>query len=267
MRCPAFSGYLYRSCFPALICNDFRDMKISLLYFSAVMLIVSSQCICAITPEDPFKITTSDYNADPLTGRRYLMTLKVSTLQVLFSEAPFSIEIFGRNGISHQLQAGIIFPLRKDSFLVNFFESSGKNATASPEGLISYRNSPYNTHGVSFKYELRQYGRRFYFAPQAMYKYNHYDDYSFRVLQEDRAVVQTESKRSVIFGIGFMTGRQTYFMRHVTDWYAGVGLRARKTTYDVHEVHNAHFSQPGYSGEKFFVYPVFNFGLRTGLVL
>jgi hypothetical protein len=243
-------------------------MKNSILFFSAVILIAISTDICrGATTEDPFRITAGDINADPLTGRRYLMTLKASTLQVLFSEAPFIIEIFGRNGISHQFQTGIIFPLKEDSFLEDFFESSGKNATASPDGLMSYRNSPYNTHGMSFKYELRKYGRKFYFAPQAMYKYNFYDDYDFRIMQDDRTFVQTESKRSNIFGIGLMAGRQTYFMRHVTDWYAGVGFRARKMSYNVQEVHNARYSQPGYSGEKFSVYPVFNFGLRTGFVL
>jgi hypothetical protein len=232
------------------------------------MLFASSTCMCMGTvPEDPFRLTASDINADPLTGRRYLLTLKVSTLQVLFSEAPFSVEIFGRNGFSHQLQVGIIFPLREESFLEDFFESSGKNATASPYGLISYRNSPYNTHGMSFKYEVRKYGRKFYFAPQVMYKYNYYNDYSFRIFQYDRTFVQTESKRSVIFGLGFMTGRQTYFMRHATDWYAGVGLRARKMTYTVHDVQDINNLQSGYSGEKFSVYPVINFGLRTGLVL
>jgi hypothetical protein len=243
-------------------------MKKSLLVFSAVMLIAFWPSTSrGATIEDPFRLTAGDLNTDPLTGRRYLMTLKVSTLQVLFSEAPFIIEIFGRNGISHQFHAGIIFPLKEDSFLEDFFESSGENATASPYGLMSYRNSPYNTHGMSFKYELRKYGRKFYFAPQVMYKYNFYDDYDFRVMQDDRIFVQTESKRSKILSIGLMAGRQTYFMRHVTDWYAGVGVRARNMRYNVQEVHNARYSQPGYSGEKFSVYPVINFGLRTGFVL
>jgi hypothetical protein len=244
------------------------EMKNSILLFSAVVLIALPTGFSrGSTTEDPFRITASDINSDPLTGRRYLMTLKASTLQVLFSEAPFIIEIFGRNSFSHQFQAGIIFPLKEDSFLEDFFESSGKNATASPDGLMSYRNSPYNTHGMSFKYELRKYGRKFYVAPQVMYKYNFYNDYSFRILQDDRTIVQTESKRSKILGIGLMAGRQTYFMRHVTDWYAGVGFRARKMTYNVQEVSYGQYFQPGYSGEKFSVYPFINFGLRTGFVL
>lgn len=208
-------------------------------------------------------------NCDPVTGKRYRAIFKVSTLQVLFSEAPVSIEIFGKKNTSHQIQAGILFPLENDSFLRQMFQSGGINATASDKGLLSYRNSPYNSHGISFKYELRKYGQNFYYAPQLMFKYSYYDDEIFSIFSEGRVIGIKESKFSRVYGIGFMAGRQTYFMRQATDWYAGIGIRARSMSVKMagsgNNVQEAGTEYP--AGEKFFsIYPFINFGFRTGLV-
>lgn len=213
---------------------------------------------------------TSALNLNPLTGKKYLLVAKVSTLQVLFSEAPFSLEIFLHDDLSMQFQAGIVFPLERDHFLEQFFQSGGKNSTASPSGLISYRTSPYNSHGLSFKYEMRKYYYNFYVAPQAMYKFTYYNDYVFDVYRDNTKVKQTESKRSSIAGLGLMLGRQTYFLRQATDWYIGLGLRARKINARVLKEQYQTVSQevlyPDSHEMKFSVYPFFNFGFRTGLV-
>ncbi|HLP74013.1 MAG TPA: hypothetical protein VK155_13995 [Bacteroidales bacterium] len=215
-------------------------------------------------------ISSSAINSDPLTGKKYSIVVKVSTLQVLFSEAPFSVEIFLHSDMSMQLQAGIIFPLEKDHFLEQFFQSGGENASASSKGLISYRTSPYNSHGLSFKYELRKYFKEYYFAPQAMFKLSHYNEYSFDVIKDNVAVRQTESKHSAIGGVGLMLGRQTYFMKQATDWYIGAGLRARQIDATVlkeqYQKSPPGIIYPNSHEKKFSVYPFINFGFRTGLV-
>lgn len=212
-----------------------------------------------------------ELNTNPLTGKRYFGTLKVNTLQVLFSEVPFTLEIFLRNDLSLQFQTGIIFPLESDSFLEQFFRSSGVNSTASPRGIVSYRNSPYNNHGLSFKYEIRKYESSFYYAPQLMYKFCNYDEVVFRVSLDNRTVRQTESKRSSIWGVGLMLGRQTYFMKQATDWYIGAGVRTRHTTATVLKIED-HVSTgesyyPGTEESSTAFYPFVNFGFRLGFVL
>lgn len=212
-----------------------------------------------------------DLNSNPLTGRRYFGTLKVNTLQVLFSEAPFTLEIFLRNDLSMQLQAGIIFPLESDSFLEQIFRSSELNSTASRSRLISYRTSPYNNRGLSFKAELRKYTSEFYYAPQVMYKICGYDDAVFPLRIEERTMRQTETKHSRIFGVGLMLGRQTYFMKQATDWYIGIGARAREISATVVKIEDpaspSRSVYPGKVENSFRIYPFFNFGFRLGLVL
>src|SRR5512133_2975191 len=118
-------------------------------YFCSIAMIINCINSYAGSPADSSGIYRSyDLNTDPLTGRRYFGTFKISTLQVLFSEAPFTFEYFLKDDISVQFQSGIIFPLESDSFLEQFFRSTGANSTASPRGMISYRKSPYNNHGL-----------------------------------------------------------------------------------------------------------------------
>ncbi len=223
------------------------------------------------SPADSSGIYKSyELNTDPLTGRRYFGTFKVSTLQVLFSEAPFTFELFLKQNLSIQFQMGIIFPLESDSFLEQFFRSTGPNSTASPNGMISYRNSPYNNHGMSFKLELRKYMNNFYYAPQIMYKYCQYNDTDFPVFIEDRVMTQTESKRSKVFGLGIMLGRQTYFLKQATDWYIGTGLRVRQVTARVIKIEDPSSRSEAYPGNRdnsLAFYPFVNFGFRLGLVL
>lgn len=209
-------------------------------------------------------------NSDPVTGKIYSFVIKVSTLQVLYSEAPFSVEIFMHHNFSMQFQAGIIFPLERDHFLEQFFQSGGKNASASPKGLISYRTSPYNSHGISLKYELRKYYGNSYIASQLMYKYSYYDNSVFDIYKDNIAVKQTESKNSSVGGLGVMFGRQTYFMKQATDWYIGVGIRARQVNAmvlkDQYQDAHSEIVYPNSLETKFSIYPFINFGFRTGLV-
>lgn len=241
-------------------------------YFWSIAFIILSFDCYAGSPADSSGIYKSyELNTDPLTGRRYFGTFKVSTLQVLFSEAPFTFEIFLKEDLSMQIQSGIIFPLESDSFLEQFFRSTGANSTASPVGIISYRNSPYNNHGMSFKLELRKYLSNFYYAPQLMYKYCHYNDIDFPVYIEDKVMNQTESKRSDIFGLGLMLGRQTYFMKQATDWYIGAGFRTRQISATVIKIEDPSSRNtvifPHKTERSRGFYPFINFGFRLGLVL
>ena len=213
----------------------------------------------------------NEINTDPLTGRRYFGTFKVSTLQVLFSEAPFTFEIFVKKDLSIQIQSGIIFPLESKSFFEQFFRSTGANSTASPKGFISYRNSPYNNHGMSFKLELRKYFNNFYYTPQFMYKFCHYSNIDFPVLINDKVMDQTESKHSHILGLGLMFGRQTYFMKQAQDWYLGAGFRARQISATVLKIEDPSIQNtsvyPDRTERSRKFYPFINFGFRLGFIL
>lgn len=223
-------------------------------------------------PSDSIDIyTSSELNTNPFTGKTYFGTIKVNTLQVLFSEVPFSIEFFLRNDLSIQVQAGIIFPLERESFLEQFFRSSGVNATASDKGFISYRKSPYNNHGMSYKAELRRYRSGYYYAPQLMYKACRYDDAAFHIFRDNRVVEQTESKSTRILGLGVMAGRQTYFMKQATDWYVGIGMRARYITATVQSIRDpketSAIVNPNESDSSFKIYPFINLGFRIGFTM
>lgn len=169
------------------------------------------------------------------------------------------------------MQAGIIFPLESESFLEQFFRSSGANSTASEKGLISYRKSPYNNHGMSYKAELRMYRDLLYLAPQLMYKVFGYDDAVFHVFRGSNVVEQTESKSTRILGLGMMAGRQTYFMKQATDWYVGVGFRARQIESVVQSIRNTQEHSgtvyPEETHSSFHVYPFINMGFRIGLIM
>jgi hypothetical protein len=227
------------------------------------------------TNSDPgifiFNSVYNNMNIDNVTGKRYFMAIKFNTIQVLYSEAQFSLEFFGKRNLSSQLQAGIIFPMKPGFFLKQFFESYGPNATATDKGIFSYRNSPFNNHGISLKYELRRFGNEFYYAPQLMYKRVWYDEEIFSIWQGSRAIRQTESKSSGIFGLGLMIGKQVCYRRQVTDWYGGIGIRIRNSASTVLEV-----SDPAGSGSTCYplrrenrlsVYPVINLGFKIGAAI
>lgn len=235
-------------------------MKCPVLLF---LLVITGHNACAMQGGPGSRhdeLFGDEMNTNPLTGLKYRFAIKVNTLQVLFCEAPFAFEMFSRNNKSHQVQAGIIFPLEDDSFLQDFFRSSGDNGTASEKGLFSYRVSPYNNHGLSFRYEFRTYVNGYYIGPQVTYKFLNYDDASFQVISEGEVVTRKESKFSRIFGLGFMAGRQTYFGRQVTDLYAGIGLRYRTMDIDITSPESENKSIRS-------VYPFLNVGFRTGIIL
>jgi hypothetical protein len=218
-----------------------------------------------------FNSVFNNMNIDNATGRKYFLAIKFNTLQVLYSEAQFSLELFGNRNMSSQLQVGFIFPMRPGFFLKQFFESYGPNATATSNGIFSYRNSPFNNHGISLKYELRRYGNEFYYAPQFMFKHVWYDEEIFNIWQGSRAVRQTESKSSQVLGLGLMIGKQICYRRQVTDWYGGIGIRVRNTISTVLRI-----SDPGYSGSVYYpdsheshfsIYPVINLGFRIGAAI
>lgn len=224
---------------------------------------------------DPEKFTFNsvynNMNIDNVTGKRYFMAIKVNTIQVLFSEAQFSIELFGKKNFSSQIQAGIVFPMRPGFFLQELFESNGPNATAVSKGIFSYRNSPFNNHGLSLKYELRRFGDEFYYAPQLMYKHVWYDEEVFNIWQGDRSLKQTESKSSRIFGVGLMVGKQICYRRQITDWYGGIGIRVRNSTSTVLKISDPSCPgatcYPGVAESRFSIYPIINLGFRIGAAI
>lgn len=124
---------------------------------------------------------------------------------------------------------------------------------------------------MSYKAEIRMYRDEFYLAPQLMYKVCGYDDAVFHVFRGNGIVEQTESKSTRILGLGLMAGRQIYFMKQATDWYMGIGLRARQIESAVQSIHNpGEASDPVYpneNGNSFRVYPFINMGFRIGLVM
>jgi hypothetical protein len=247
-------------------------MKNLILYLWSLILVCTTPAVRAGGPSDSiFSYNARELNSDPFTGKRYFGTIKVSTLQVLFSEAPFTFEYFVRDDLSFQFQAGIIFPLEYDSFPEKLFRTSGVNSTASSKGLFSYRNSPYNNNGLSFKIEIRKYLNEFYYAPQLMYKFCGYDQVDFPVYIQDRTMWQTESRRSRIAGVGLMIGKQAYFMKQVTDFYIGAGVRYRNSESTIIRITDRrNFDKSLYPGGKEIsnrVYPFFNAGFRLGITL
>lgn len=246
-------------------------MRLLLKYIWAILPFISGAYASASLPADSvFIYKTNEINSDPLTGKRYFGALKVSTLQVLFSEAPFTFEVFMRNDLSLQIQAGIIFPLESDSFLAELFRAGTISGASGPKDFFSYRNSPYNNHGLSFKFEVRMYKASLYLAPQLMYKFSGYDNSEFPVEYEGKQLKQTESKKTNIAGLGLMLGRQNYFMKQVTDWYIGAGIRIRSTVAEIHKIRddeNHTVILPERFERSGFAYPFINAGFRIGLVL
>jgi hypothetical protein len=206
-------------------------------------------------------------NPDTIPADVSFGTIKINPFQLLFSEFPVSFEMDLPRDRSVQFQVGYIFPIES----IKIFEQNGTNADASSEGLFSYRNSPYNNHGVSFKFEFRKYGKRSYYGPQLMYKYCFYKASVFPVYEGGVTVNQTESKFSNIFGFGFIFGQQNDNGDLVLDWYGGIGMRVRSMAVTVLMIENPAYRQgttyPD-SHETFISgYPFINFGLRIGVKL
>jgi hypothetical protein len=193
--------------------------------------------------------------------------IKINPFQLLLSEFPVSFELDLPHERSIQLQAGYIFPIKT----IKTFEQSGRNGDASSDGLFSYRNSPYNNHGVSIKFEFRQYGKKWYYGSQLMYKYCFYKAAVFPIYSGGITLNQTESKFSNVFGLGFIFGQQNDNGEIVYDWFGGIGLRVRFMDVTVLKIENPAYRQgttyPNTNETIFSAYPFINFGLRLGVKL
>jgi|ERR1035437_333214 hypothetical protein len=205
---------------------------------------------------------------DSIQGTVTFAVLKINPIQFLLNEIPVSFELFLPKEWSVQFQLGYIFPANEASFRRILFESNGTNADASSEGLLSYRNSPFNNHGISVKFELRKYGKYFYHGGQLMYKNCFYKNTVFNVYRGGITLNQTENKFSSIIGLGYVIGRQSDKKNVILDWYAAVGLRVRfmsVTTLEIENpVHSQSTSYPNSTENFTSVYPFLNLGFRIG---
>jgi hypothetical protein len=214
-----------------------------------------------------------DYNelnnskTDSVKDQVHYRILKINPSQILFSEIPVSFEVLYKQKNSVQFQLGFIFPLYQGSIPRNFFESQGRNGDATSDGLFSYRTSPFNNYGLSFKLELRAYGRFLYYAPQFTQKYCFYKEAKFPIYEVNKTIDQTESKFSNIFGLGIMIGRQSYYSNFVVDRYVGVGVRVRFMSVNVLKIEDypRPVKYPNTKESFESVYPFINMGIRVGI--
>lgn len=222
----------------------------------------------------PVKCISSDFalsRADtiiPGMPSSSLRVLKFNPVQLAFAEIPVSWEIFRNKNESIQYQIGILIPYFREFPVV-----AGSLLPAPSTGVLSIRTMPYFSRGISSKIELRQYGKKNYFAFQCMYKYSSYDNVPFTIwggggIYETHE--QIESKSSHILGMGFMIGRQKYWENFVVDKYFGFGFRFR--------IVNGVISAQEYPSplgivninDDFYyssIYPFINLGIRFGKTL
>lgn len=208
-------------------------------------------------------------NPDSMTNRRSVKIIKINPTQLFFSEIPVSFEYFYKQKSSVQFQLGFIFPINEQMPQRHLFESMGKNGNATSDGLLSYRTSPYNNWGLSFKLELREYRRFLYYGAQFMYKYCFYKEATFPLNSMSITIDQTESKFSHIFGLGFIMGRQFEAGKMVFDGYSGAGFRVRSMSVTILKISDPPrpVTYPNKKEEFSSVYPFINFGLRIGIKL
>lgn len=239
-----------------------------LLILIFVMLSFSVRSIIAGTPDKSVVFhSQNEILADTILADVSFGAIKINPFQLLFSEFPVSFEMDLPHERSVQLQVGYIFPIKT----IKTFEQSGPNADASSKGLFSYRNSPYNNHGVSIKFEFRKYGEKWYNGLQLMYKYCFYKAAVFPIYIGGVSLDQTESKFSNIFSLGFIFGQQNDNGEIVYDWFGGIGLRVRSMDVNVLKIENPGYRQittyPNTNEIITSVYPFINFGLRIGIKL
>jgi hypothetical protein len=234
-----------------------------------VILLLTSFCNCSfgVIP-GPAIHKFHNGNIDSIINQRHFGIIKINPLQTFFCEIPVSFETFRKGNRSTQFQIGFLFPF-KEHYIGKLFESMGANGTASTQGLFSYRKSPFNNHGLSFKIEFRKYGRYLYYAPQLMYKFCFYKDVTFPVFESFRTIDQTESKFSNIFGSGLIIGRQSNKHNLIFDWYAGAGLRLRSISVRILKIEDSPrpVLYPDSKEICYSFYPFINIGLRLGIKL
>jgi hypothetical protein len=201
--------------------------------------------------------------SDSISEKRQLGILKINPIQPFFGEIPLSFELILPKERSLQFQVGLIFPFPEKSMVRKLFEESGENAEVSSSGLVSYRKSPYNNYGLSFKFEFRKYGKYYYHGPQIMYKNCFYKNSIFSIYDG----YQTESKFSNIIGFGYILGRQDDRRNIVFDWYSCVGFRYRIMLINVLKIQDGQSYYPNSKKIISTFYPFINLGLRMGVKL
>ncbi len=208
---------------------------------------------------------------DTIKRENPFLAIKINPFQFVFNEIPVSIEYIFNQKSSLQLQVGYIFPSEKGSFPRWLFEETGTGGTTTDQHILIHQRSPYNSHGLSFKLEMKGTGKNLYYAPQFMYKHSYYNEEIFQVFSSV-PLNQTESKNANIFGFGLMIGRQSYEGILVVDWYGGLGFRINFTSLTILKVENPYTPGHPLSSEPrnedfMWVYPFLNFGLRVGIKL
>lgn len=245
-----------------------KKQLVLILTFGMLSFLVSS--IFACNPEKSFVFQSQNIiNSDTVAANVSFGAIKINPLQLLFNEFPVSFEF----GLSHkrsvQFQIGFIFPSSKNNSFRHLFESNGPNADASSEGLFSYRNCPFNNHGLSFKFEVRKNGRYAYHGPQFMYKNLFYKEATFPIYNGSITRDITESKYSNIYGIGYFLGRQWDNREVVFDFYSCIGFRLRKMSVTTVKIEDSPrpVTYPNTTEHFSSFYPFINLGLRIGLKL
>ena len=235
-----------------------------IVFFVLLLFSFCSICLCNSLKGIFITESRNDFNIDSIPGKIPYGIIKVNPIQPLFGEIPFSFELFRPNERSIQFQVGLIFPFPEKSFERRFIEEAGENGEVTSSGLFSYRKSPYNNYGLSFKFEFRKYGRYFYRGPQIMYKNCFYKNSIFSIYDG----YQTESKFSNIVGFGYILGRQNDKGKIVLDWYGCIGFRFRVMLVNVLKLQYG--STTYYPNSSKYIntfYPFINFGLRIGIKL
>lgn len=238
-----------------------------ILIFVALILFSFSNSSLGVTCKSSVINELDNISADT-SHQQHFRIIKINPFQILFFEIPFSFETFHKLNKSTQYQLGFIFPLSEDSELRRELLDIRYNSTSSNEEDYSYRKSPFYNYGLSFKIEFRKYGRHLYYAPQLMYKNCFYKEAIFPIHGAGVTLNQTESKKSNIFGLGLILGKQSYNGNMVFDWYGGIGLRHRSMSIRILKIENPAFlagtSYPDREKNYRSVYPFINFGLRLG---
>ena len=241
-----------------------------LLILIFVMLSYSVRSIIAGTPEKSVvSQSQNNINADSTAAHVSFGAIKINPIQLIFNEFPVSFEIDIPNERSVQFQLGYIFPSAKNYSFRKLFESNGTNADATSTGLLSYRQSPYNNYGFSFKIEFRKNRRYAYYGPQIMYKYCFYKEATFPIYNGSITRDITESKYSNIFGIGYFLGRQWDNRDLVFDFYTCIGFRLRQMSVTTVKIVDSPrpVSYPNTTENFSSFYPFINLGLRIGIKL
>ena len=233
------------------------------LSFPVRSLIAGTPCNSVVSKSE------NDILADTILADVSFGAIKINPMQLLFNEFPVSFEWGFSRDRSVQFQTGFIFPSSKNYSLRHLFESSGPNADASTAGLFSYRKSPYNNHGLSFKFEFRKNRRYAYYGPQLTYKYCFYKEATFPVYNGSISRDITETKYSNIFGIGYILGRQWNSSVLVFDFYTCIGFRVRSMSVTTVKIEDSPrpVIYPNTTENFSSFYPFINLGLRMGLKL